>query len=206
MATIPKGMEGDVVVIGAGSSGLAAMKALHEQGVNVDGLERGSDVGGLWRYENDNGLSGAYGSLRTNVSRARMQSRSLPISQCSVAFPHHSAVAASLGSSADEFGLRDSFRFRATVERIEPAADGKWRLTLDDDSRRSYGAIIIATGLFWSPRLATYPGSFAGTVSHSHEYRTPDPYAGGRVLVVGSGQSAAEIAVEVSKVAERTFL
>jgi Flavin-binding monooxygenase-like len=65
---------------------------------------------------------------------------------------------------------------------------------------------VVATGLFWSPRLPCYPGSFDGTVSHSHEYRTPEPYAGRRVLVVGAGQSAAEIAVEVSTVAERTFM
>src|SRR5262249_55217652 len=59
---------------------------------------------------------------------------------------------------------------------------------------------------FWSPRLPTYPGSFEGTVNHSHGYRTPKPYAGRRVLIVGAGQSAAEIAVEVSTVAERTFM
>jgi dimethylaniline monooxygenase (N-oxide forming) len=69
-----------------------------------------------------------------------------------------------------------------------------------------YGAVVVATGLFWSPRLPFYPGSFDGTVSHSHEYRTPEPYAGRRVLVVGAGQSAAEIAAEVSTVAERTFM
>src|SRR5215472_19157671 len=129
-------MEGRVAVSGAGSAGLAAMKALREHGLAVEGLERGSDVGGLWRYENDNGLSGAYGSLRTNVSRARMQYPSLPMPQSYSDFPHHSEMAAYLGSYADEFGLRDSFRFRATVGRIEPAADGKWRLTLDDGSRR----------------------------------------------------------------------
>jgi dimethylaniline monooxygenase (N-oxide forming) len=65
---------------------------------------------------------------------------------------------------------------------------------------------VVATGLFWSPRLPTYPGSFAGTVSHSHEYRMPAPFAGRRVLVVGAGQSAAEIAVEVSTVAVRRFM
>src|SRR5262249_17389140 len=48
--------------------------------------------------------------------------------------------------------------------------------------------------------------SFDGTVSHSHQYRTPEPYSGRRVLVVGAGQSAAEIAVEVSSVAARTFM
>src|SRR5262249_54142829 len=56
------------------------------------------------------------------------------------------------------------------------------------------------------PRLPSYPGSFDGTASHSHEYRTPEPYAGRRLLVVGAGQSAAEIAVEVSTIAERTFM
>jgi dimethylaniline monooxygenase (N-oxide forming) len=199
-------MDIKVAVLGAGSSGLAAMKALREQGVSVDGFERGSDVGGLWRYENDNGLSGAYGSLRTNVSRARMQYPSFAMPESYGDFPHHSEMAAYLRAYADELGLRDTIRFRTTVERVEPAADGKWRIMLDDGSWRSYGAVIIATGLFWSPRLATYPGRFDGIVSHSHEYRTPEPYAGRRALVVGAGQSAAEIAVEVSTVAERTFM
>src|SRR5262249_56632134 len=70
---ILKGMDNQVAVVGAGSSGLAAMKALREEGLGVEGFERGSDVGGLWRYENDNGRSAAYASLRTNVSRSRMQ-------------------------------------------------------------------------------------------------------------------------------------
>ena len=62
-----------VAVIGAGSSGLAVLKALREHGIAAECFERGSDVGGLWRYDNDNGLSSAYASLRTNVSRPRMQ-------------------------------------------------------------------------------------------------------------------------------------
>jgi cation diffusion facilitator CzcD-associated flavoprotein CzcO len=68
-------MEANVAVLGAGSSGLAGMKAFREQGLDVDGFERGSDLGGLWRYENDNGLSAAYASLRTNVSRPRSSTR-----------------------------------------------------------------------------------------------------------------------------------
>ena len=182
------------------------MKGLREQGLGVEGFERGSDVGGLWRYENDNGLSAAYASLRTNVSRSRMQYPSFAMPKSYRDFPNHREMAAYLGAHADAYGLRDSIRFRTRVERLEPAAGGTWRVTLDDGSRRSYGAVVVATGLFWSPRLPFYPGSFDGTVSHSHEYRTPEPYAGRRVLVVGAGQSAAEIAVEVSTVAERTFM
>ena len=68
-----------VAVIGAGSSGLAILKALREHGIAAECFERGSDVGGLWRYGNDNGLSSAYASLRTNVSRPRMQYPSFPM-------------------------------------------------------------------------------------------------------------------------------
>jgi hypothetical protein len=199
-------MDADVAVLGAGSSGLAAIKTLREQGLAVDGFERGSDVGGLWRYQNDNGLSAAYASLRTNVSRARMQYPSFSMPEAYGDFPHHSEMAAYLDAYADEFALRDSISFRTTVDRIEWAADRSWNIMLDDGSRRSYDAVVVATGLFWSPRLPDYPGSFDGMESHAHEYRTPEPFAGRRVLVVGAGQSAAEIAVEVSTVAELTCM
>jgi hypothetical protein len=115
-------------------------------------------------------------------------------------------MAAYLGAYADEYGLRDSIRFWTAVDRLEAAAEGGWSVTLDDGSRRRYDAVVLATGLFWSPRVPAPPGSFDGTVVHAREYRTPEPYAGRRVLVVGAGQSAAEIAVEVSAVAERTFM
>jgi flavin-binding monooxygenase-like protein len=182
------------------------MKGLREQGLGVEGFERGSDVGGLWRYENDNGLSAAYASLRTNVSRPRMQYPSFAMPKSYGDFPKHREMTAYLGAYADANGLRDAIRFRTRVERLEPATGGTWRVTLDDGSRRGYGAVVAATGLFRLPRLPSYPGSFDGTISHSDEHRTPEPYTGRRVLVVGAGQSAAEIAVEVSTVAERTFM
>jgi cation diffusion facilitator CzcD-associated flavoprotein CzcO len=182
------------------------MKGLVEEGIEFDCVERGSDVGGLWRYENDNGLSGAYASLRTNVSRVRMQYPSFPMPLSSNDFPHHSEMAGYLGAYADASGLRPRIRFGTTVERLEPDLDGRWKIVLDDGASRSYRAVVVATGPFWCPRLPMYPGGFDGTVSHSHGYRTPDGFAGRRVLVVGAGQSAAEIAVEVSAVAERTLL
>jgi dimethylaniline monooxygenase (N-oxide forming) len=196
----------DVAVIGAGSSGLAVAKALREHEVAVECFERGSHVGGLWRYENDNGLSGAYASLRTNASRLRMQYPSFPMPASYGDFPHHSEMAAYLGAYAEAFGLCPLIRFGATVERLEPAPDGGWWLTLDDGSSRSYRAVIVATGVHWSPRLPMYPGSFDGEVSHAHDYRFPAPFAGLRVLVVGAGPSAGEIAVEVSTVAQRTVM
>jgi dimethylaniline monooxygenase (N-oxide forming) len=109
----------EVAVIGAGSSGLAVLKALREHGVAVECFERGSDVGGLWRYENDNGLSAAYASLRTNVSRSRMQFPGFRMPRAYTDFPHHSEMAAYLRAYADAFGLRALIRFGTSVERLE---------------------------------------------------------------------------------------
>jgi Flavin-binding monooxygenase-like len=200
------GTGGEVAVIGAGSSGLAVLKELSGLGISVDCFEQGSDVGGLWRYENDNGLSGAYASLRTNASRLRMQYPSFPMPESYGDFPHHSEMAVYLDAYADEFRLRELIRFGTIVERLEPCGRAGLCVTLDDGSRRRYRALVVATGAFWSPRLPTSRASFDGTVSHSHEYRSSDRFAGRRVLVVGAGNSAAEIAVEISAVAERTLM
>jgi dimethylaniline monooxygenase (N-oxide forming) len=195
-----------VAVIGAGSSGLAVLNTLRRHGLDVEGFERGSDVGGLWRYQNDNGLSAAYASLRTNVSRPRMQYPSFPMPSSYGDFPGHRDMAEYLGAYADAFGLREVIRFGVTLERLDPDLDGGWRVVLDDGSVRRFEAVVVATGTFWSPRLPADAAGFAGEVSHSHDYRTPAPFQGRRVLVVGAGQSAAEIAVEVAGVAARTCL
>jgi dimethylaniline monooxygenase (N-oxide forming) len=202
----PRQVMADVAVIGAGSSGLAVLKALRERGIAVECFERGSDVGGLWRYENDNGLSGAYASLRTNVSRERMQYPSFPMPRSYVVFPSHSDMAAYLDAYAEAFGLRELIRFRASVDRMEPDPSGRWSLSLDDGSVHRYRAAVVAIGLFWCPKVPDYPGRFGGVATHSHQYRTSEPFVGRRVLVVGAGQSAAEIAVEVSNVAVRTLM
>jgi hypothetical protein len=76
-------------VIGAGSTGLAVLKALRKLDCAVECYDRGSDVGGNWRYENDSGLSSAYASLRANVSRERMQYPSFPMPSSYDDFPHH---------------------------------------------------------------------------------------------------------------------
>lgn len=196
-------MDADAVVIGAGSTGLAVLRALGPKAV---GVERGSNVGGLWRYENDNGLSSAYASLRTNVSRPRMQYPSFPMRETHEDFPHHTEMAGYLDSYADAFGLREQIRFGMTVERLEPHAGGGWLVALDDGTALRARAAVVATGHDWCPRLPEYPGSFDGQVLHAHDYRTPEPFAGRRVLVVGAGQSAAEIGVELAGHAAHTCL
>jgi dimethylaniline monooxygenase (N-oxide forming) len=195
-----------ICVIGAGCSGLAALKALRERELDAVCLEQGSDVAGNWRYENDSGLSGAYGSLRTNVSRAHMQYRCFPMPASVGDFPHHSAMAEYLAAFAQAFDLRRCIRFSTRVERVEPAAEGSWRVTVTGGPTERYRAVVVASGHHWDPIWPELDGATTARISHSHAYRTPDAFAGTRVLVIGSGQSAVEIATEIGRVAARTIL
>ena len=197
----------DVAVIGAGSSGLAVLDALARHGTEAVAFERGSRVGGMWRYGNDNGMSAAYASLRTNVSRRRMQYPSHPMPASYGDFPSHADMTAYLESHASRCDIEERITPGTTVHRLVPAAgDRGWLLHLDDGTTRRHRHVVVATGVFWSPRLPDHLGHFGGELTHSHAYRTPDRYSGRRVLVVGAGQSAAEIATELSSVADRCVL
>jgi cation diffusion facilitator CzcD-associated flavoprotein CzcO len=167
-----------VCVIGAGCSGLAALKELTERNLDAVCIEQGSDVGGNWRYENDSGLSGAYASLRTNVSRPHMQYRCFPMAASSGDFPHHSAMAEYLAAFARAFDLRRSIRFSTRVERVEPLAGGSWRVAVAGGPAERYGAVVVASGHHWDPSWPELPGTSTAAITHAHAYRTPDTFAG----------------------------
>lgn len=195
-----------VCIIGAGSSGMAAAKALAARHVAFEGFEIGSDVGGMWRYENDNGLSSAYRSLHIDTSRGNLGYPDHPIPTTYPDFLSHEEVLEWLESYAQRFDLKRHFRFNCKVEQITPDADGAWRVQLASGEVRRFRAVIVANGHLWDPRVASFPGSFDGEQLHAHHYRTAAPFAGKNVLVVGIGNSAVDIAVDVCKSARRTFL
>lgn len=199
-----------VAVIGAGSSGIASCQVLHARGIEFDCFETGSEVGGNWRYLNDNGMSSAYDSLAINTSRRIMEYASYPMPASYPDYPAHRQIAAYFDAYVDHFGFRDRIRFRTTVTDVAPAADGTdaWDITLDEGTTITYDAVMVANGHHWDPRWPepAFPGDFGGEAIHSHHYKTPEGYDGKNVLVLGIGNSACDIAVETSRVSNRTFL
>ena len=195
----------DICIIGAGSSGIATAKALNDAGLAFDCFEKGSDIGGMWRYENDNGLSSAYKSLHIDTSRDNLGYSDFPIPPDQPDFLSHAQFLAHLEAYADRFNLRARVTFRTSVERLEKA-DERWRVTLDSGEIRSYRAVVVANGHLWDPRWPSFSGRFDGTVLHSHHYRTAAPFEGQRVLVVGIGNSAVDIAVDLTRRAEHVAL
>jgi len=202
-----------VCIIGAGSSGLTACQVLAARGIAFDCFERGSKIGGNWRYENDNGTSSAYRSLHINSARKLMSFKAFPMPEDYPDYPSHYQVAQYFDDYAQCFGLAEKITFRTEVVAAEPAQDG-WEVTVEDadGARRTetYRAVLVANGHHWKPRgpEPPFPGAdeYEGEQMHVHHYREPEVLAGKRVLVLGIGNSAVDVAVESSRIAEKTFL
>lgn len=198
-------------IVGAGSSGIAAAKVLAERRIPFDAFELGSGVGGLWRYENDNGRSVAYASLTANTSSERTAYRCFPLPHNAPDYPHHSELLRYFEQFTDHFALREQIAFRTRVQRVAQGRSDGWEVSVRDlasgETRTAgYDAVLVASGHHWKPICPELPGRFDGIQIHSSEYRTSEAVERRRVLVVGIGNSACDIAVEAAGVAERTLL
>jgi dimethylaniline monooxygenase (N-oxide forming) len=170
-------------------------------------------IGGNWRYENDNGTSSAYRSLHINSARKLMSYKAFPMPEDYPDYPSHWQVAKYFDDYAERFGLKERITFNTEVVSAEPTAES-WAVTVEDagGERRTetYGAVIVANGHHWKPRWPepAFSGAdaYEGEQMHVHHYREPDMLEGKRVLVLGIGNSAVDVAVESSRIAEKTFL
>jgi cation diffusion facilitator CzcD-associated flavoprotein CzcO len=190
-----------VAIIGAGISGLTSLKILLDYGVEVTCFESGDRIGGNWAFQNPNGHSSAYRSLHIDTSKDLLSFEDLPMPESFPDFPHHSDIKAYLDQYAETFGLLDHIRFETPVEHAERLPGGGWRLTLPT-GEELFDVLVVANGHHWDPRLPDFPGEFAGEAIHSHHYVSPtEPLdlRGKRILVVGIGNSAADIVSELSQ-------
>ncbi len=200
-----------VAVIGAGAAGITAMKAMLDEGVAIVGYEKGDRVGGLWVYENSNGLSPAYRSLHLNTSKGRTEFADYPMPDEWEDYPAATKVAQYLADYADAFGVTEHIRFSTTVDGVTKQ-DGSWHVSARDAdgtvSVERYDAVVVSNGHNWDPKWPSpeYPGVFAGRQMHAHDYRSAETFRGKRVLVVGMGNSAMDIAVDASYVATDVLL
>lgn len=200
-------MSRSVAVIGAGSSGLAASRHFLAAGFEVQVFEREDDLGGNWNY--DKPSARVYRSTHTISSKPGTEYPDFPMPADYPDYPHHSQILEYLRAYAARFGLLERIRFRTAVDRIDPVREGEpgtgWEVSCSDGTSASFDHLVIANGHNWFPKWPEYPGTFAGEAMHSADYRTPDVFAGKRVLVVGGGNSGCDIAVEAAQTASRAW-
>lgn len=193
-------------VIGAGSSGLAAAKALMEYGFEVDVLERERELGGNWNFGKPNAR--VYASTHMISSKPFTSYPDYPMPDRFPDYAHHTQVLEYLRSYAGHFGVDDRIEFGVSVERMEPlgaAPDSGWSVRTTSGQERAYAGVIVANGHNWFPKTPEYPGVFSGEIMHSAQYRDPSVLRGRRVLIVGAGNTGCDIAVEAAQNASRTF-
>jgi hypothetical protein len=198
----PQTSDRPVCVVGAGLSGLTAIKQLADRGIEVVCYEIGSGIGGNWRYGNDNKRSVAYASLHIDTSKERFAYGDLAVPEDWPAYLHHSQVLAYLEMYAARFHVDRSIVFSHRVTAIRREGD-LWRVdveslqsgTTDSDLFR---AVIVASGHHWDPSMPSFDGHFDGRVMHAAQYTTPEGFADAHVVVVGLGNTGADIASELA--------
>ncbi|MBO2465108.1 flavin-containing monooxygenase [Actinomadura violacea] len=195
-----------VAVIGAGPAGLAAGKALRDAGVEAVLYERGDRPGGLWARGD---LSPAYASLHLNTSKGRTEFADFPMPRHWPDYPSADMVGAYLADYAERFGVLPHIRFNSPVASVRrDGTGGPWTVTTESGDTERYDAVVVANGHNRDPRWPdpAPPGDFTGVQMHAHSYRDAEVFRDRRVLVVGMGNSAMDIAVDASHVARGPVL
>lgn len=187
----------DLVVVGGGQSGVAAALAAARHGLRPVLLERGEALGGAWRH---------YWNSLTLFSPARyagMPGR--PLDGDPERYPHRDEIVAYLADVAA--GLQADVRTEWPVERVcRSTADGTFHLSGARGELRAR-RVISATGRFGRPRRPDLPGlaTFTGRILHTAEYRGPAGLEDARIVVIGAGNSAVQIGVELSRTSRVTL-
>ncbi len=184
-----------VVLIGAGQSGLAAARALQERDVPVVVLEAGDRPAGSWPHY--------YDSLRLFSPAEFSSMPGLPFPGDPSRYPARDEVVDYLERFAETIPVEIQTATRVLTVRED---DGEFAVVTADGRQLRAAGIVAASGSFSNPHRPIFPGqgSFTGELLHVAEYRNPAPYAGMRVVVVGAGDSAAQVANELAPLAEVT--
>lgn len=192
----------DVVVIGAGVSGLYQLYRLREIGMKTRVLEAGSDVGGTWYW---NRYPGARFDSESWSYGYSFSQELLDEWDWEEHFAGQPEIRRYLNHVADRFDLRRDIQFNAVVTAAHFQDDSRtWKVILSDGSQYTARYLITAVGVLSAPVLPRIPGidSFKGQSCHTHDWpREPVSFDGKRIAVIGTGATGIQTITEVAKTA-----
>uniref|UniRef100_F6T1Q3 Flavin-containing monooxygenase 5 n=1 Tax=Xenopus tropicalis TaxID=8364 RepID=F6T1Q3_XENTR len=205
-----------ICVVGAGSSGLAAIKCCLDEDLEPTCFERYHDIGGLWRFKEDleDGRASIYKSVIINTSKEMMCFSDYPIPDDFPNYMHNSKIMDYFRMYAENFNLLKYIRFKTTVCSIKKCPDfaksGQWEIVTECDGKQDmgiYDGVLLCSGHHTFPHLPleSFPGikKFKGQYFHSREYKYPHLFQDKRIIVIGIGNSGGDLAVELSSVAKQ---
>lgn len=208
-----------VAVIGAGASGLTAIKCCLDEGITPVCFEKTDHIGGLWHYTNDpqDGQACVMKSTVINTSKEMMCYSDFPIPREFPVFMHNKYVLRYFNLYAENFNLTQHINFQTEVVSIKQNKNfkdnGCWDVKTRDlktgqTQEETYDGVLVCTGHHADKNVPKFPGldTFKGEIVHSHDYKTLTGYEDKRIVVIGIGNSGGDAAVELSRVAKQVFL
>jgi dimethylaniline monooxygenase (N-oxide forming) len=198
----------DVVIIGAGWSGLLACKYCLSEGLKTVVLEGRNRIGGVWAFTDDERYAGVMKSTRTTSSRCITEISDFPMPSDYPDFPSHSQIYAYLRSYCADHLLDEHIALSRPVDQVTKVGD-TWRIKTADGAAWTAANIIVASGVHREPNDFSDDARFrgySGALAHSAGIKEiPAHFAGKTVAVWGGGETASDIAFEVSNVASRVY-
>jgi hypothetical protein len=200
-----------VCVIGAGPSGLAAARNCIAAGLSVVVFEQHHQVGGNWVFNAATGHSSVYNNTHIISSKSWSQYEDFPMPADYPDYPSHRQMQAYFASYAEHFDLYRAIRFGHRVLSVVRKQRIIWEVSVQNEEGsiqlEMFTHLMVCNGHHWSPKYPDYPGQFTGRYLHSHDFKgVDDHWRGKRVLIVGGGNSACDVAVEAARVADRVCL
>jgi hypothetical protein len=202
-------MEKRVCVIGAGPSGISAIKNLRDKGLSVIAYDYNHDVGGNWIYNDKESHSSVFETTHIISSKSLSQYEDFAFDTGVADYPSHEELRNYFQSYAKEFDLYPLIRFNTLVKSCIRNKDHLWEVTTVTDGEESieqFTDLVVCNGHHWQPKYPNYPGEFSGEFLHSHLFKKASPFRDKRVLVIGGGNSACDVAVETSRISKKTVI
>ena len=187
------------LIIGAGPVGLAVAKSFKEAGIPYQQVDADDDVGGNWYH-------GTYKSAHILSARRVMEYPDFKMPEDYPDFPSSGQMLAYYRSYAAHYNLKEAIQFNTKVISVNPIDEDLWEVTFSDKTIKTFKGVIVCNGHHWSKNFPRYEGEFTGDSFHSKDYKSSDQLKDKRVLVIGAGNSAFDIASESARVSSKNFL
>jgi hypothetical protein len=192
----------DFGIIGGGAAGISCGKFLSATNYSFEIIERNDDFGGLWDINSKSAL--VYESTHLISSKLNTQFSDFPMPENYPSYPNHRLYLDYLRSIARKYSLYEHAIFNTTVVLAKPIESG-WQLELSTGETRTYRYLIICNGRLNKPIIPNIDGTFNGEILHSVNYRNPKIFEGKNVLIIGSGNTACDVAVDAVHFAKKVF-
>ena len=193
-----------VAIVGAGPAGLAVTSALRRRGIALRIFERAARVGGLW--DDSRAITPIYDTTHLISSAPISGFEAVPMPRHFPDYPSHRLVLDYLRGFAATLELDGDIEVTVEVSAVTRITHG-WVLTLSGGrTTEPFSDVVLATGHQWEPNLPPYGPDFSGMATHALDYRSAEVLRGRRVLIVGGGNSACDIACDAAPLAGRVWL